>query len=158
MNYAAFLLYLLSKKTRKMHDTALKPDDITFEDFKKQIIDDYKIAFTSRACSLLGRREVLTGKAKFGAFSGGKEDPQLALARVFKKRDFSSVYYRDQTFMMAAGLQTAEEFFAALYAQTDIEKEPNSGGRQMGCHYATATLHEDGSWKNLLAQKNSSAD
>lgn len=141
-----------------MHDTALKPDDITFEDFKNKIIADYKIAITSRECSLLGRREVLTGKAKFGAFGGGKEVPQIAMARSFKKGDFRSGYYRDQTFMMAAGLQTPEQFFAALYANTDLEQEPNSGGRQMGCHYATASINKDGSWKNLLEQKNSSAD
>lgn len=141
-----------------MQDTALKPDDISFEEFKKQVIADYKTAVISRECSLLGRREVLTGKAKFGIFGDGKEVPQLAMAKAFKNGDFRSGYYRDQTFMMALGLLSVEEFFAGLYANTDLEHEPMSGGRQMGGHFGTASLNEDGSWKNLMEQKNSSAD
>src|SRR5699024_4405039 len=141
-----------------MEDTALKPDDITFEDFKEQVISDYKTAVISRECSLLGRREVLTGKAKFGIFGDGKEVPQIAMAKAFKNGDFRSGYYRDQTFMMALGLLSVEEFFAGLYANTDIAQEPMSGGRQMGGHFATPSLNEDGSWKNLKQQKNSSAD
>ncbi|MGB5981115.1 MAG: thiamine pyrophosphate-dependent enzyme [Nonlabens sp.] len=127
-------------------------------DFKKELINDFKIAVTSRECSLLGRREVLTGKAKFGIFGDGKELPQLAWARAFKNGDFRSGYYRDQTFMMAIGELTIEQFFAGLYANTDLEHEPMSAGRQMGGHFATHSLHADGTWKNLKDQKNSSAD
>ncbi|WP_348662015.1 thiamine pyrophosphate-dependent enzyme, partial [Croceibacter atlanticus] len=132
--------------------------DISFEDFKTEVLNDYKLAVTSRECSLLGRREVLTGKAKFGIFGDGKEVPQLALAKAFKNGDFRSGYYRDQTFMMAIGALNIQQFFAGLYANTDLEKEPMSAGRQMGGHFATHSLNEDGSWKNLMQQKNSSAD
>ncbi|WP_300025118.1 thiamine pyrophosphate-dependent enzyme [uncultured Maribacter sp.] len=133
-------------------------NDISFEDFKEQIINDYEVAFLSRTCSLLGRKEVLTGKAKFGIFGDGKELPQLAMARSFKNGDFRSGYYRDQTFMMALGLLQPKEFFHALYATTDIEKEPMSAGRQMGGHFLTHSLNADGSWKDLTKQKNSSGD
>jgi pyruvate/2-oxoglutarate/acetoin dehydrogenase E1 component/TPP-dependent pyruvate/acetoin dehydrogenase alpha subunit len=133
-------------------------EKITFDDFKQQIIEDYKIAVTSRECSLLGRREVLTGKAKFGIFGDGKELPQIAMAKAFEKGDFRSGYYRDQTFMMAIGVLKPKHFFHGLYATTDIEKEPMSAGRQMGGHFVTHSLNEDGSWKDLTAQKNSSAD
>lgn len=132
--------------------------DISFEDFKVQILKDYEIAFLSRQCSILGRREVLTGKAKFGIFGGGKELPQLAMARNFKDGDFRSGYYRDQTFMMALDLLTPKQFFHGLYATTDVNLEPMSAGRQMGGHFMTHSLHEDGSWKNLSEQKNSSGD
>jgi len=131
---------------------------LTFEDFKTEVLNDYKIAITSRECSLLGRREVLTGKAKFGIFGDGKEVPQLAMAKFFKNGDFRSGYYRDQTFMMAIGQLTVQQFFAGLYGNTNIEQEPMSAGRQMGGHFATHSLNEDGSWKNLTKQKNSSAD
>ncbi|NRT14655.1 pyruvate/2-oxoglutarate/acetoin dehydrogenase E1 component/TPP-dependent pyruvate/acetoin dehydrogenase alpha subunit [Flavobacterium sp. 28A] len=131
---------------------------LTFEDFKTEVLNDYKTAMISRECSLLGRREVLTGKAKFGIFGDGKEVPQLAMAKFFKNGDFRSGYYRDQTFMMAIGELTVEQFFAGLYGNTSIEKEPMSGGRQMGGHFSTHSLNEDGSWKNLTKQKNSSAD
>ena len=133
-------------------------NDISFDDFKEQIVSDYEIAFLSRACSLLGRKEVLTGKAKFGIFGDGKELPQLAMARSFKNGDFRSGYYRDQTFMMALGLLKPKDFFHALYATTDVEKEPMSAGRQMGGHFLTHSLNTDGSWKDLTKQKNSSAD
>ena len=133
-------------------------NEISFEDFRSQILKDYRIAFMSRTCSLLGRREVLTGKAKFGIFGDGKELPQLAMARSFKDGDFRSGYYRDQTFMMALGLLNPKQLFHGLYATADIEKEPMSAGRQMGGHYVTHSLNEDGSWKNLTQQKNSSAD
>lgn len=132
--------------------------DISFEDFQAQILQDYKIAVISRDCSILGRREVLTGKAKFGIFGDGKELPQLAMARAFKNGDFRSGYYRDQTFMMALGYLDPKSFFHGLYATTDIEKEPMSAGRQMGGHFMTHSINEDGSWKNLTEQKNSSAD
>ena len=132
--------------------------EISFEDFKTEVLSDYKIAITSRECSLLGRREVLTGKAKFGIFGDGKEVPQLAMAKAFKNGDFRSGYYRDQTFMMAIGAMNIQQFFAGLYGHTDLEHDPMSAGRQMGGHFATHSLNEDGSWKNLTLQKNSSAD
>lgn len=131
---------------------------LSFEDFKIAILNDYKIAITSRECSLLGRKEVLTGKAKFGIFGDGKEVPQLAMAKAFKNGDFRSGYYRDQTFMMAIGEMSIQQFFAGLYGHTDIEFDPMSAGRQMGGHFATHSLDENGNWKNLTAQKNSSAD
>jgi len=131
---------------------------MTFEDFKREVLNDYKIATTSRECSLLGRREVLTGKAKFGIFGDGKEVPQLALAKAFKNGDFRSGYYRDQTFMMAIGEMTIEQFFAGLYGHTDLAHDPMSAGRQMGGHFATHSLDENGQWKDLTQQKNSSAD
>lgn len=131
---------------------------ISFEDFKTEILNDYKLAVVSRECSLLGRKEVLTGKAKFGIFGDGKEVPQLAMAKAFQNGDFRSGYYRDQTFMMAIGALTIEQFFAGLYGHTDIEKEPMSGGRQMGGHFATHSLDENGHWKDLTQQKNSSSD
>jgi pyruvate/2-oxoglutarate/acetoin dehydrogenase E1 component/TPP-dependent pyruvate/acetoin dehydrogenase alpha subunit len=131
---------------------------LTFEDFKTEVLNDYKIAIKSRECSLLGRKEVLTGKAKFGIFGDGKEVPQLAMAKFFKNGDFRSGYYRDQTFMMAIGQLTIQQFFAGLYGHTDIENEPMSAGRQMGGHFVTHSLNNDGTWKNLTKQKNSSAD
>jgi pyruvate/2-oxoglutarate/acetoin dehydrogenase E1 component/TPP-dependent pyruvate/acetoin dehydrogenase alpha subunit len=132
--------------------------EITFEDFKTEVLNDYKIATISRECSLLGRREVLTGKAKFGIFGDGKEVPQLALAKAFKNGDFRSGYYRDQTFMMAIGAMNIEQFFAGLYGHTDINFDPMSAGRQMGGHFATHSLDSNGNWNNLTQQKNSSAD
>ena len=133
-------------------------EDISFDEFRKQILHDYEIAVMSRECSVLGRREVLTGKAKFGIFGDGKEVPQLAMARSFKDGDFRSGYYRDQTFMMALGHLTPKAFFHGLYATTDLEKEPMSAGRQMGGHFGTYSLNEDGTWKDLINQKNSSPD
>jgi len=124
---------------------------ISFEEFQMEVLNDYKIAVSSRECSLLGRREVLTGKAKFGIFGDGKEVPQLAWAKAFKNGDWRSGYYRDQTFMMAIGEMTIQQFFAGLYGHTDIEQEPMAAGRQMGGHFSTHSLHEDGSWKNLTA-------
>ena len=141
-----------------MQSETVTTSNISFEEYRSQILRDYKIALISRECSLLGRREVLTGKSKFGIFGGGKELPQLAMARVFKDGDFRSGYYRDQTFMMAIDKYTIEQFFAGLYAHTNIEKEPFAAGRQMGGHFATHSLNEDGSWKNLTQQKNSSSD
>ncbi len=138
--------------------TAKKTEQLSFEEFKNEVLNDYTIAVVSRECSLLGRREVLTGKAKFGIFGDGKEVPQLAMAKAFQKGDFRSGYYRDQTFMMAIGELTPQQFFAGLYAHTDISADPQSAGRQMGGHFATHSLNEDGSWKNLTEQYNSSAD
>ena len=122
------------------------------------VLEDFKLARISRETSLLGRKEVLGGKAKFGIFGDGKELAQLAMAKQFKNGDFRSGYYRDQTFMMAIGALTVKEYFAALYAHPDPEKEPASAGRQMGGHFSTRSLNADGSWKNLMEQKNSSAD
>ena len=143
-----------------MSDTATTQNtqQLSFQDFKKEVLNDYKVARISRECSLLGRREVLTGKAKFGIFGGGKEVPQLAMAKAFKRGDFRSGYYRDQTFMMALGELTAQQFFAGLYAHTDIEADPMSAGRQMGGHFATHSLDDNGQWKNLTDQYNSSSD
>ena len=138
--------------------TIEEKDYSKFDTFKKEVIADYTIACISREMSLLGRREVLTGKAKFGIFGDGKEIAQLAMAKQFKNGDFRSGYYRDQTFMMAIGALGIKDYYAGLYADTKIENEPTSGGRQMGGHYATRSLNVDGSWKNLMQQKNSSAD
>ncbi|WP_272023633.1 alpha-ketoacid dehydrogenase subunit alpha/beta [Olleya namhaensis] len=141
-----------------MQTKANAKKDLSFEDFKKEVLNDYHIAVTSRECSLLGRREVLTGKAKFGIFGDGKEVPQLAMAKAFKNGDFRSGYYRDQTFMMAIGELTMQQFFSGLYANTDLAEEPMSAGRQMGGHFATHSLDANGNWKNLTQQKNSSSD
>ncbi len=132
--------------------------EISFETFKKQVLDDYRIIVTSREASLLGRREVLSGKAKFGIFGDGKELPQIALAKVFQNGDFRSGYYRDQTFMMAIDELNVKQLFSGLYANTDINEEPMSAGRQMGAHFNTPLLNTDGSWKKLINLKNSSSD
>ncbi|MEE9168561.1 MAG: thiamine pyrophosphate-dependent enzyme [bacterium] len=124
----------------------------------EEIVKDYRLAFQSRQASLLGRREVMSGKAKFGIFGDGKEVPQLAMAKAFRKGDFRSGYYRDQTFMMALGIHSIHEFFAQLYAHADVEAEPATAGRQMNCHFSTRTLNPDGSWKNLTEMYNSAAD
>jgi pyruvate/2-oxoglutarate/acetoin dehydrogenase E1 component/TPP-dependent pyruvate/acetoin dehydrogenase alpha subunit len=133
-------------------------DELSFEDFKTIVIKDYRIAFESRQASLIGRREVLTGKAKFGIFGDGKEVAQLAMAKVFRAGDWRAGYYRDQTFMFATGMSNLREFFAQLYAIPDIEREPASGGRQMNCHYATRFVNTDGTWINQVEAKNCSAD
>ena len=133
-------------------------DQMDFDAFKKQVLADYQLACESREASLLGRKEVLTGKAKFGIFGDGKELAQIALAKQFQNGDFRSGYYRDQTIMMAIGELTIEQYFAGLYAHTDVEVEPQSAGRQMGGHYSTRNLDANGEWKNLMLQKNSSAD
>lgn len=132
--------------------------ELDFNAFKEEVLNDYKIACISRETSLLGRKEVLTGKAKFGIFGDGKEVAQIAMAKHFRNGDFRSGYYRDQTFMMATGNLTVKEYFAGLYAHTDVEVEPQSAGRQMGGHFATRSLNPDGTWKNLMEMKNSSAD
>ena len=124
----------------------------------KEILHDYLLAYRSRQISLVGRREVMSGKAKFGIFGGGKELAQIAMAKVFQKGDFRSGYYRDQTFMFAIGQLTVEEFFAQLYAHADIHAEPATGGRAMNAHFATRSLFEDGNWKELTEMKNTSAD
>lgn len=135
-----------------------KKKEMSFEDFRQEVLADYRLACESREASLLGRREVLTGKAKFGIFGDGKELAQIAMAKVFREGDFRSGYYRDQTFMMAIDQMSIQEMFAALYGHTDVVQEPASGGRQMGGHFATRSLNDDGTWKNLMEMKNSSAD
>ncbi len=125
---------------------------------RETIVRDYRVAYLSRQASLLGRKEVFTGKAKFGIFGDGKEVCQLAMAHAFRKGDFRSGYYRDQTFMLALGMLSIEEFFAQLYAHADAEAEPASAGRSMNGHFATRTVDADGSWRNLTESLNSSAD
>jgi len=129
-----------------------------YQNYKQEVLDDFKMVCESREASLLGRREVLMGKAKFGIFGDGKELAQVAMAKQFKNGDFRSGYYRDQTLMMAIGQLTLKEYFASLYADPNLEREPQTGGRQMNGHFATRSLNPDGSWKNLMEQKNSSAD
>jgi TPP-dependent pyruvate/acetoin dehydrogenase alpha subunit len=125
---------------------------IDFNTFKDQILADYRLACESRETSLLGRKEVLTGKAKFGIFGDGKELAQIALAKQFQNGDFRSGYYRDQTIMMAIEELTIEQYFASLYAHTDLEFEPQSAGRQMGGHFSTRNLDEKGEWQNLMSK------
>lgn len=136
----------------------LNSERISFEEFKAEVLNDYRIACESREASLLGRREVLTGKAKFGIFGDGKEIAQIALAKVFKNGDWRSGYYRDQTFMLASGLMTIKQFFAQLYADPNIENEPMTGGRQMNGHYATRWLDRYGNRIPVMGMKNSSCD
>ena len=141
-----------------MQSTYIETQQISFQDFKKSVINDYRLGRISREMSYLGRREVLTGKAKFGIFGDGKELPQLAMAKVFRNGDFRSGYYRDQTFALAVDAVSIESFFAQLYADTSVDRDPASAGRQMNGHYATRSLNADGSWKNLMEQKNISSD
>lgn len=138
--------------------TGQKAAELSFDDFKQIVINDYRIGYESRQASSIGRREVLTGKAKFGIFGDGKEVAQLAMAKAFRKGDWRAGYYRDQTFMFATGMSNLHEFFAQLYAYPDIEKDPASAGRQMNCHYATRFVNADGSWVNQVETMNCSAD
>ena len=141
-----------------MQNVVKKSDDLTKDEFIAQILTDYEIAFKSRQASLTGRKEVLTGKAKFGIFGDGKEVAQIAMAKVFQKGDWRSGYYRDQTFMFALGLSDIQKFFAQLYAHPSVEKEPASGGRSMNGHYATRLLDDEGHWINQTKNFNVSAD
>ena len=136
----------------------MKKETLTFDQFKESVLKDYRIVSESREASILGRKEVLSGKAKFGIFGDGKEVAQVAMARSFKHGDFRSGYYRDQTFMLAIGELTIEGLFAQLYANTDVTLEPASAGRQMNNHFATRSLEKNGNWKNLTTQYNSSSD
>lgn len=142
----------------KVITNEIDASELSFDAFKDIVINDYRIAVESRQASLLGRKEVLTGKAKFGIFGDGKEVPQLAMAKMFRKGDWRAGYYRDQTFAFATGISTIKEFFAQLYANPDVNADPASAGRQMNGHFATRSLNDDGSWKNLTEVKNSSAD
>lgn len=139
-----------------MDTSILEPSPTTFN--KTDILRDYRLACESRFVSLAGRKEVFMGKAKFGIFGDGKELPQLAMARVFQNGDFRSGYYRDQTFMMAIDGITIQQYFAQLYAHTDLEADPHSGGRMMNAHFATRLLDEEGNWKSPMESKNTSAD
>ncbi|MFZ7114805.1 MAG: alpha-ketoacid dehydrogenase subunit alpha/beta [Bacteroidota bacterium] len=131
---------------------------LSFEDFKNEVLNDFRLANSSRQASLIGRKEVLTGKAKFGIFGDGKELAQIAMAKQFMPGDFRAGYYRDQTFMFAIGQSNITAFFAQLYATPDLNAEPSSGGRSMNGHFSTRTINEDGSWKELSKIKNSSSD
>ncbi len=136
---------------------ALQSTELSFEHFRTEVLNDYRTAYLSREASLLGRKEVLTGKAKFGIFGDGKEVPQLAMAKFFKLGDFYSGYYRDQTFAFATGVANIREFFAQLYADPDTKNDPHSGGRQMNCHFATRVFSEEGEVLDLANRKNLAA-
>jgi pyruvate/2-oxoglutarate/acetoin dehydrogenase E1 component/TPP-dependent pyruvate/acetoin dehydrogenase alpha subunit len=143
--------------TNNNNDAALR-EKLSFENFRNEVLKDYRFACQSRETSLLGRKEVLTGKAKFGIFGDGKEIAQVAVAKFFKPGDFRSGYYRDQTFMFANGLATVEQFFSQLYADPDVNNDPFSAGRQMNAHFATKFVDENGNWLNLAHLKNISSD
>ena len=132
--------------------------NLTFDKFREEVLKDYRIVCESREASILGRKEVLTGKAKFGIFGAGKEVAQVAMAKFFMPGDFRAGYYRDQTFMFASGLSTVEQFFSQLYADPDINNDPFSAGRQMNSHFATKFVDENGDWLPLSKLKNISAD
>src|SRR4249919_1429946 len=131
---------------------------LSFDRFRGEVLNDYKIACISRETSLVARKEVLTGKAKFGIFGDGKELAQVAMAKFFKPGDFRAGYYRDQTFMFAAGLANVEQYFAQLFSDPDINNDPFSAGRQMNAHFATRNVDENGDWLDLANRKNSSSD
>ena len=141
-----------------MQTSYIETQQVSFQEFKNSVLQDYRLGRISREMSLLGRREVLTGKAKFGIFGDGKELPQLAMAKIFREGDWRSGYYRDMTFALAVDALTVENFYAQLYADTSVEREPASGGRQMNGHFATRSINEDGSWKDLTKIKNISSD
>ena len=138
--------------------TILNEEVMSYDGFRQEVLKDFQIAVESREASLLARREVLTGKAKFGIFGDGKEIAQIAMAKFFRPGDFRAGYYRDQTFMFAAGLATIEQFFAQLYADPDLKNDPFSAGRQMNSHFATPFVDEAGNWLKLAELKNISSD
>ena len=138
-------------------DAALQ-EKLSFDLFRNEVLKDFRICCESRETSLLGRKEVLTGKAKFGIFGDGKEVAQVAMAKFFKPGDFRAGYYRDQTFMFSSGLATVEQFFSQLYADPNVENDPFSAGRQMNAHFATKMVEENGEWLDLVNHKNVSAD
>jgi 2-oxoisovalerate dehydrogenase E1 component len=141
-----------------MEKSSVMNKELMYEDFRKEVLNDYKLAHLSRNLSIIGRKEVLTGKAKFGIFGDGKEIAQIAFAKQFREGDWRSGYYRDQTFMMAAGLFSPKEFFSQLYGDTSVELNPGNGGRSCNNHFSTRSINEDGTWRDLMKQKNSSAD
>jgi 2-oxoisovalerate dehydrogenase E1 component len=132
--------------------------ELTYDEFRKEVLEDYRIAYLSRQCSIIGRKEVMSGKAKFGIFGDGKEIAQIAMAKQFRKGDWRSGYYRDQTFMLASGLIRPEELFAQIYGDTDTSINPGTAGRLMNCHFSTSNRNNDGSFLNLMERKNSAAD
>jgi pyruvate/2-oxoglutarate/acetoin dehydrogenase E1 component/TPP-dependent pyruvate/acetoin dehydrogenase alpha subunit len=148
----------MSREKVSVSDPGLQKASLSLSDFKTELLNDYKLACVSRETSILGRKEVLTGKAKFGIFGDGKEIPQLALAKVFRNGDFRAGYYRDQTFALAIGIVTVEQLLGQLYAHPSLEADPHSAGRQMNNHFATRNINADGSWKTLKSQKNTAAD
>ncbi len=137
---------------------AYKEDMLSYDGFRNEVLNDYRMAWISREASLLGRREVLTGKAKFGIFGDGKELAQIAMAKFFKAGDFRAGYYRDQTFMFASGLASVDQFFSQLYSDPDVKNDPFSAGRQMVSHFATKNVDENGNWLDLANRKNISSD
>jgi len=143
--------------TANINDTALQ-EKLSFDHFRNEVLKDYRISCESRETSLLGRKEVLTGKAKFGIFGDGKEVAQVAMAKFFKPGDFRAGYYRDQTFMFAAEMATVEQYFAQLFSDPDINNDPFSAGRQMNAHFATKNVNEHGDWLRLASMKNTSSD
>lgn len=152
-----FAAYFSNMDMNNTVDTNLQ-ENLSFELFKTEVLKDYRICCESRETSLLGRKEVLTGKAKFGIFGDGKEVAQVAMAKFFKPGDFRAGYYRDQTFMFASGLATPEQFFSQLYADPDVANDPFSAGRQMNAHFATKMVDENGNWLPLAKLKNVSSD
>lgn len=140
------------------NNEAALAEKLSFDNFRNEVLKDYRVACESRETSLLGRKEVLTGKAKFGIFGDGKEVAQVAMAKFFRPGDFRAGYYRDQTFMFASGLATIEQFFSQLYADPDVANDPFSAGRQMNAHFATKMVDENGDWLNLADRKNVSSD
>lgn len=143
--------------TTNITETALD-EKLSFENFRNEVLKDFRYACVSREISLLGRKEVLTGKAKFGIFGDGKEVAQVAVAKFFKPGDFRSGYYRDQTFMLASGITNVEQYFAQLYSDPNVENDPFSAGRQMNAHFVTNNVDENGEWVNLTGKKNTSSD
>ena len=141
-----------------MDQDLIASEKLSFDHFREEVLRDYQLACESREASLMGRKEVLTGKAKFGIFGDGKEVAQIAAAKFFRPGDFRAGYYRDQTFVFASKLATVEQFFAQLYANPDINQEPFSAGRQMNSHFATPNVDEEGNWMPLAYQKNVSSD
>jgi len=142
----------------RFEENSAAAEKLSFDRFRQEVLHDYRLVCLSREVSILGRKEVLTGKAKFGIFGDGKEVAQIAMAKFFQPGDFRSGYYRDQTFMFASGLCTVEQFFAQLYADPDLEHEPFSGGRQMNAHFANRWVDKEGNWLDLVNQKNISSD
>jgi 2-oxoisovalerate dehydrogenase E1 component len=155
--FSFYFILQISNQSMEQY-TSNGKKELSFNDFKAEVLNDYKLCIVSREASLFGRKEVLTGKAKFGIFGDGKEVAQIAMAKVFQNGDWRSGYYRDQTFMFAIGEASVEQFFSQLFADPNLEHDPFSAGRQMNAHFVTRSLDENGNWKNITQQKNSSAD
>ncbi|HQD11009.1 MAG TPA: transketolase, partial [Flavihumibacter sp.] len=141
-----------------LENDLLESEQLSFDRFRDEVLRDYQLACESREASLLGRKEVLTGKAKFGIFGDGKEVAQIAAAKFFRPGDYRAGYYRDQTFAFAGRMATIEQFFAQLYANPDIKEDPFSAGRQMNAHFATPNTDAEGNWLPLARLRNSTSD